>query len=77
MTPNDLIISIVSISFAFMLLPAIIERNRISLKTTVPTFIGMSILSLNYFDMNLNFAGVSCLISCIFWLSLIYIGVRK
>jgi len=76
MTPNDLIISIISLGFAFMLLPAILEKNKISLKTTVPTFIGMAILSLNYFDMNLILAGFSCAISCIFWASLIYIGIK-
>lgn len=75
---QDKVIMIVNFSFGIMIIPMIIDSfngNHISIYTTIPTMMGLYILSYCFFTLKMYLSVLSTLFSGTFWLILFLSGV--
>jgi len=72
MTWQDIIISIIMISFSYALIPQVIQgfkqkKGVINFQTSIITAIGMYILSFTYITLKLYFSTIIGFITAILW----------
>ena len=76
MTWQDIIITTTMIAFSYALLPQIIKgfkqkKSLIALQTSLITSLGMFILTITYYTLNLTFSTIMALITTSLWTTLL------
>tara|TARA_Y100000310_G_scaffold334530_1_gene414537 strand:- start:756 stop:1013 length:258 start_codon:yes stop_codon:yes gene_type:complete len=72
---QDLVISIVNIVFSISLIPQIrhgykLKKGLITLKTSIPTTLGLYIMAFTFFTLNLPYSAILSFIAGTLWLVL-------
>ena len=72
---QDIVITIVSIVFSLSLIPQIIhgfktKTGPIRYQTSIPTFLGLLIISATYITLHLYFSALMCFLTGVMWLIL-------
>lgn len=77
---QDKVIMLVGLSFGFMLIPMVLDSlngQTVSLLTSLPTALGLFILSYCFWTLNLKLSFVANIFSGSMWALLFILGVMK
>ena len=78
---QDLVISIISISFSYALIPQVTKgfkekKSNIAFQTAIINSLGMFIISIIYFTLNLYFSTILGITTSILWLILLIQSIK-